>query len=66
MGNVCSSCKDYGCFSWMNPKKHSNLPAKPEPVDRPKPVAPVLSEVEGARKDAIGALLCAWATRNLQ
>ncbi|XP_063866292.1 annulin-like isoform X1 [Scylla paramamosain] len=45
MGNACSSCKDCGCFSWMYPKK-SNLPAKPEPVDRPKPVTPVLSEVE--------------------
>lgn len=46
MGNICSSCKESACFSWMYPKK-PNLPTNPETVDRPKPITPVLNEIDG-------------------
>lgn len=56
MGNACSCCKEGGCWPWAYPKK-PNLPNKPEPVDRPKPVTPCLSEVDGI------LAVCEWGLR---
>ncbi|XP_045587837.1 annulin isoform X2 [Procambarus clarkii] len=44
MGNAFSSCRESSCFSWLFPKKPNNLPSKPEPVDRPKPITPEYTE----------------------